>query len=54
MKPAPSTGSLRASGKPKKRRMTWEETARDMAREKEDWSGFDTAVADGLEPGEKW
>lgn len=38
----------------KDKRMTWEETARDMAREKEDWSDFDTAVADGLEHGEKW
>jgi antitoxin MazE len=38
----------------KDKRMTWEETARDMAREKEDWSDLDTAVADGLEPGEKW
>lgn len=38
----------------KDKRMTWEETARDMAREKEDWSDFDATVADGLEPGEKW
>lgn len=38
----------------KDKRMTWEETARDMAREKEDWSDLDTAVADGLEPGENW
>ena len=38
----------------KDRRMTWEETARDMAREKEDWSDFDATVADGLDPAEKW
>jgi antitoxin MazE len=38
----------------KDKRMTWEETARDMAREKEDWSDFDATVADGLDPAEKW
>ena len=35
-------------------RMTWEETFRDMARDKQDWSDLDAAVADGIEPGEKW
>ena len=38
----------------KDKRMTWEETFRDMAREKEDWSDLDATVADGIEPGEKW
>ena len=38
----------------KDKRMTWEETFRDMARKKEDWSDLDTTVADGIEPGEKW
>ncbi len=38
----------------KDKRMTWEETFRDMAREKEDWSDFDATVADGIEPGDKW
>ncbi len=36
------------------KRMTWEETFRDMAREKEDWSEFDTTVGDGIEAAEKW
>ena len=30
-------------------RMSWEETFRDMARSHEDWSAFDSAVADGLD-----
>ncbi len=38
----------------KDKRMTWEETFRDMMREKEDWSDLDATVADGIEPGEKW
>ena len=38
----------------KDKRMTWEETFRDMAREKEDWSDLDATVADGIDPGEKW
>lgn len=38
----------------KDKRMTWEETYRDMARVKEDWSDLEGTVADGIEPGEKW
>ena len=38
----------------KDKRMTWEETFRDMAREREDWSDLDATLADGIEPGEKW
>jgi antitoxin MazE len=38
----------------KDQRLTWEETYRAAAREKEDWSDLDAAVADGIEPGEKW
>ena len=38
----------------KDKRMTWEETFRDMAREKEDWSDLDATLADGIEPAEKW
>jgi len=38
----------------KDKRMSWEETFRDMAREKEDWSDLDATVADGIEPGERW
>lgn len=34
----------------KDRRLTWEETYRATAREKEDWIDFDTTLADGLEP----
>ncbi len=38
----------------KDKRMTWEETYRDMARVREDWSDLDGTVADGIETGEKW
>lgn len=38
----------------KDRRLSWEDTYKDMASQREDWSGFDTAIADGLEPGDKW
>ena len=38
----------------KDKRMTWEETYRDMARVKEDWSDLDATLADGIEPGDKW
>lgn len=38
----------------KDRRMSWEDTFKEMASEHEDWSGFDAAVADGLAPGDKW
>jgi len=38
----------------KDKRLTWEETYREAAREKEDWSDLDTTVADGIEPREKW
>ena len=36
------------------KRMTWEETFKDMARETEDWSDLETTVADGLDSGDKW
>jgi antitoxin MazE len=36
------------------KRLTWEETYRAAAREKEDWSDLDATLADGIEPGEKW
>ena len=38
----------------KDRRLTWEETYRAAAREKEDWSDLDATTADGIEPGGKW
>ncbi len=34
-------------------RLSWEETFLEMAREREDWSDLDAAVADGLDPHEK-
>ena len=36
------------------KRLTWEETYREAAREREDWSAFDAALTDGLDPTEKW
>lgn len=38
----------------KDKRLSWEDTYKDMAGEQEDWSGFDAAIADGLDPVEKW
>lgn len=38
----------------KDKRLTWEETYREAAREKEDWSDLDTTLADGIGSGEKW
>ncbi len=36
------------------KRMTWEETFRDMASEAEDWSDLDAAIGDGIKSTEKW
>lgn len=33
----------------KDKRLSWEETYKDMAREREDWSNFDVTLADGLD-----
>lgn len=38
----------------KDKRLSWEETYKEMAREREDWSDFESTVADGLDPKEKW
>ena len=38
----------------KDKRLTWEETYRETAREKEDWSDLDATLADGIEPREHW
>ena len=38
----------------KDKRLTWEETYREAARAKEDWSDLEATGADGIEPGEKW
>lgn len=37
----------------KDKRLTWEDTFRDMARAREDWKDFDATVADGLDK-EPW
>jgi antitoxin MazE len=39
---------LRPSG-PVVEKLSWEETAREMAASREDWSAWETAVADGLD-----
>ena len=36
------------------KRLSWEETYKEMAREREDWSDFESTVADGLDPKERW
>jgi antitoxin MazE len=36
------------------KRLSCEDTFKDMAREREDWSDFDGTVADGLDPAERW
>ncbi len=33
-------------------RLSWEETYKEMAREREDWSDLDVTLADGLKEGE--
>ncbi len=38
----------------KDQRLSWEDTYKDMASQHEDSGGFDTAIADGLEPDDKW
>ena len=36
------------------KRLSWEDTFKAMAREREDWSDFEGTVADGLDPAERW
>ena len=36
------------------KRLSWEDTFKAMAREREDWSNFEGTVADGLDPAERW
>jgi len=36
------------------KRLSWEDTFKDMAREREDWSDFEGTIADGLDPAERW
>ena len=35
------------------KRLSWEDTFKDMAREREDWSDLEGAIADGLDPPER-
>ena len=35
-------------------RLSWEDTFKAMAREREDWRNFEGTVADGLDPAERW
>jgi hypothetical protein len=34
--------------------LSWQDTFKEMAREREDWSDLDVTVADGLGPEGKW
>lgn len=36
------------------KRLSWQQTYRDMAGQHEDWSDFDSTVADGLHPKGTW
>jgi len=36
------------------KRLSWEDTFKDMAKEREDWSDLDATVADGLDVQDKW
>lgn len=36
------------------KRLSWEETFKEMAREHEDWRDLDVTLADGLDQGNKW
>lgn len=38
----------------KDKRLSWKETYRAAAREKEGWSDLDATLQDGIELGEKW
>ena len=36
------------------KRLSWEDTFKAMAREREDWSDLEGTIADGLDPAERW
>ena len=38
----------------KDKRLSWDETYEEMARERENWGDFESTVADGLDAREKW
>jgi len=44
-----SDGILLRPAGPAVEKLSWEETAREMAESHEDWSGWDAALGDGLE-----
>jgi antitoxin MazE len=45
-------GLLLRAGRDK--RLTWADTYKEMAREKEDWSDLASTLGDGLDPEERW
>ncbi len=36
------------------KRLSWEQTFKEMAREREDWRDLEAAIADGLDPEDRW
>ena len=38
----------------REKRLSWEETYKDMAKAHEDWRDLEKAVGDGLDPKERW
>ncbi len=47
------TEGLLLRNKPDKR-LTWEETFKEMAKEREGWSDLDATLADGLDQASEW
>jgi hypothetical protein len=48
MRRSKSPPSIATPGSPTVDKLSWEETAREMAASREDWSAWDAAAADGL------
>ncbi|MBI4006093.1 MAG: hypothetical protein HY356_05450 [Gammaproteobacteria bacterium] len=38
----------------KDKRLSWEDTFKEMARKNEDFSDFNITIGDGLDPKDKW
>lgn len=36
------------------KRLSWDETFKEMAREREDWTDLDVTLGDGMNPKERW
>jgi len=36
------------------KRLSWDETFKEMAREREDWTDLDVTLGDGMDPKERW